>query len=78
MEFPDGRVVLFENNKFLGPNIDSPKLRDLKAQEILLHRTISTVKERQPVQPHARYSDPENPNKIRIKKSRAKSRPKPR
>lgn len=44
MEFPDGRVKegLFENNTFKGPQMATPQLRNLKAQEIILNQTIST------------------------------------
>ena len=61
MEFPDGRVKegLFENNTFKGPQMKTPELRNLKAQEILLKQTLGAAEE----------------NKIRITKSRAGSYP---
>jgi len=39
MEFPDGRVKegLFENNTFKSPEIGTPQLRSLKAQEIFVN-----------------------------------------
>ena len=43
MEFPDGRVKegLFENNTFKGPAVNTPEIRSLKAQELLLNQTLS-------------------------------------
>ena len=45
MEFPDGRIKegIFENNRFKNPEIDPSQLKNLKAQEVLLHQTISSV-----------------------------------
>ncbi len=44
MEFPDGRIKEghFENNTFKGPQMATPEVRNLKAQEILLNQTITS------------------------------------
>lgn len=64
MEFPDGRLKegLFENNTFKGPQIATPQIQSLKAQEIMLNQTLATPPK-------------ESLNRIRITKSRAGSHP---
>lgn len=44
MDFPDGRVKegLFEDNKFKGPMIETPEMKQMKAQEILVNNTLQT------------------------------------
>lgn len=40
MEFPDGRVKegIFENNIYKKPATDTPQIKQLKAQEILMNQ----------------------------------------
>ena len=65
MEFPDGRVKegLFENNTFKGPQIATPQIRNLKAQEIMLKQTLTA------------NTPPTGGLRIRVTKSRAGSHP---
>ena len=44
MEFPDGRVKegIFENNNFKAPQLGTPQIKQLKAQEILVNNTLMT------------------------------------